>query len=118
MRNGFAIAVVVVVVGCSSAGADPAEQNAASGEEDLVTSAHLMYEGTCAFLHHCSSYSRRLPAGEVEWGCTGAEVCSDEALWVAGPSHAWCGKHVKICRSAGCGTAVVKDVSDAPRGEG
>jgi hypothetical protein len=84
---------------------------------DALTSvggkARLLYEGTCQFLHDCSSFSRRLPVGQVEWGCGGSKVCRDDDLWVAGPTRSQCDKHVKFCNGSKCVTATVRDVSVA-----
>ena len=95
----------------------PTEDDAEEGTTDEALSTakknvSLMYEGTCEFLHSCSSWSRRLPEGQVQWGCGGTS-CDDNANWVAGPSRAYCGKTVKICKGTSCTTAVVKDISVA-----
>jgi hypothetical protein len=95
----------------------PTDDEPDQGSTDEALSASpknvsLMYEGTCAFLHNCSTWSRKLPVGEVQWGC-GGTTCDDDANWVAGPSRAYCNKTVKICKGARCTTAVVKDISVA-----
>jgi hypothetical protein len=72
----------------------------------------LVYQGSCSFLHRCDSYSRNLPAGQVNWGCLGhGDVCVDSEHWASGPSRAYCGKTVKFCKGSTCTTAVIKDVS-------
>ena len=109
--------MAVVAVGCGSAPLDGSE-NAGAASEGALTEATLMFEGTCDFLHSCSSYSKHLPAGEVSWGCDGVEVCDDSAHWLAGPSHAYCGRTMQLCRNGVCTTARVKDVSDAHGWEG
>lgn len=112
------LSATLVVVACS---ADPGDEASPADEtEEALTSprsVHLMYEGTCAFLHNCSSWSRRLPAGQVQWGC-GGTTCDDDAAWVAGPSRSYCNKQVKICRGSSCVTAKVKDISVAKGWEG
>ena len=72
----------------------------------------IVYQGSCSFLHRCDSYSRPLPAGQVNWGCLGhGAVCVDSEHWASGPSRAYCGKTVKFCKGDVCTTAVIKDVS-------
>jgi hypothetical protein len=72
----------------------------------------LVYQGSCSFLHRCDSYSRNLPAGQVNWGCLGhGAMCVDSEHWASGPSRAYCGKTVKFCKGSTCTTAVIKDVS-------
>ncbi len=91
-------------------------------EEALTNkSVSLKYEGTCDFLRSCSRWSRGLPEGNVLWGCSAENThssngqrygaCEDDDLWVAGPTRAYCGKTVKICKSGTCVDAKVKDVS-------
>ena len=48
----------------------------------------------------------------MQWGCGGTD-CSDEELWIAGPSHAYCNRKAKICRAGKCTIATVRDISDA-----
>lgn len=94
---------------------DDPEATPESSTEDALTgskkSVKLLYEGTCAFLHNCSSYSRRLPVGQVQWGC-GGTTCSDSERWMAGPSRSYCGKSVKVCKGGTCTTGVVRDISN------
>jgi hypothetical protein len=89
------------------------EETTGESEDELRTlnNVPLKYEGTCDFLRSCSSYSRNLPAGNVTWGCTGVGMCSDSALWVAGPTRSYCGKTVRICNGTRCTNALVKDIS-------
>jgi hypothetical protein len=99
------------VVGCASY-ADDADEDMESSESELnARKVSLKYEGTCEFLRNCSSYSKSLPAGKVNWGCTGVGACSDSGKWVAGPNRSYCGKTVQICKGSKCTNAVVKDVS-------
>jgi len=97
--------------------ASPEDADAAEEESDSTSDAlskktvPLKYEGTCEFLRNCSSYSRNVAEGQVTWGCTGVGVCSDTALWVAGPTRASCGKRVRLCKGTLCTTALVKDIS-------
>lgn len=120
LRSGFALLVTAcMVVACSAEEEDGATSPDDSTGEALTSSksVSLMYEGTCAFLHHCSSYSRKLPGEEVQWGC-GGTTCDDTDLWMAGPSRTYCNKKVKVCRGSKCATATVKDISDAHGWEG
>ncbi|MBX3189782.1 MAG: SH3 domain-containing protein [Labilithrix sp.] len=86
---------------------------AASGGYANQRNIKLVYQGSCDFLHRCDSYSRRLPPGQVNWGCLGrGDVCIDSEHWASGPNRSYCGKTVKFCTPAGvCTTAVIKDVS-------
>jgi hypothetical protein len=109
------VAAATLVVGCASS---PDEADEATGEtEDALESGpstrsvDLKYEGTCAFLRNCSSWSRGLRPGTVRWGCEGVAECSDSGLWVAGPTRSYCGKTVRICRGERCVNAKVRDVS-------
>ena len=112
------VAVASLAVACTAAtedGSDPSEDPSSAAGEDALTSVRavsLMYEGSCAFLHNCSSWSRKLPEGEVQWGCGGTD-CSDDDLWIAGPSHSYCNRKAKICRGTKCTTATVRDISNA-----
>jgi hypothetical protein len=110
---GFLVFSSVVTVGVTGCATQTGEEEADSSESDLTgaRSVSLKYEGTCAFLKNCSSYSKNLPANSVSWGCTGVGLCSDSALWVAGPNRSYCGKTVKICKGSTCTNALVKDVS-------
>ena len=96
----------------------------ASNASSLVKSvgalvgSHIDFEGTCSFLHNCSSFSQKLPTGEVSWGCVGVKVCSDTDHWLAGPTSAYCGKTVTVCNGSKCSTGTVLDVSDAKAWEG
>jgi hypothetical protein len=78
----------------------------------------ILFEGSCSFLHSCSSFSEKLPAGEVSWGCVGVKTCSDTDHWLAGPSSAYCGKTVTVCKGTTCTTGTVLDVSSAGKWEG
>ncbi|MBS2012073.1 MAG: SH3 domain-containing protein [Deltaproteobacteria bacterium] len=72
----------------------------------------LVYQGSCDFLHRCDSYSRRLPAGQVNWGCLGrGAACVDTDHWMSGPNRSYCGKTVKVCKGSTCTTAKIMDVS-------
>jgi hypothetical protein len=118
LTRAFAlVAAASLAVACTAStedGTDGEESSSATGEDALTSprSVSLMYEGSCAFLHNCSAWSRKLPAGEVQWGCGGTD-CSDDALWIAGPSHSYCNRKAKICRGTRCTTATVRDISDA-----
>lgn len=83
-----------------------------------LVGSKIAFEGSCNFLHSCSSFSKKLPAGEVSWGCTGVAVCSDTAHWLAGPSRAYCNKTVTVCKGSSCTTGTVLDVSNAAEWEG
>jgi hypothetical protein len=113
---GRLLALPFVLIACSSSNESrTASDNAEAIAASTVT---LMYEGTCDFLHTCSTWSRKLPANEVMWGCGGAAVCSDSETWIAAPSRSYCGKTVTLCARGQCTTAVVRDVSDAHGWEG
>ncbi len=108
------VAAASLAVACAASSDDGSDgASSATGEDALTTpkSVSLMYEGTCAFLHNCSAWSRKLSAGHVQWGCGGTD-CSDDETWVAGPSHAYCNRTAKICRGTRCTTATVRDISD------
>lgn len=94
--------------GASSSGGPPDQGSYAHSK-----STRLVYQGTCDFLHRCDSYSRRLPAGQVNWGCLGrGDVCIDSDHWMSGPNRSYCGKTVKICKPDGtCTTGKIMDVS-------
>lgn len=82
------------------------------GNYSTTRNISIVYQGSCSFLHRCDSYSRALPAGQVNWGCLGhGAVCVDSEHWASGPSRAYCGKTVKFCKGDVCTTAVIKDVS-------
>jgi len=82
------------------------------GNYSTTRNISIVYQGSCSFLHRCDSYSRNLPAGQVNWGCLGhGDVCVDSEHWASGPSRAYCGKTVKFCKGSTCTTAVIKDVS-------
>lgn len=86
--------------------------NSSSGSYAHTKNIKIVYQGSCSFLHRCDSYSRPLPAGQVNWGCLGhGAVCIDSEHWASGPSRAYCGKTVKFCKGTTCTTAVIKDVS-------
>ena len=108
------LSLSVLGVACVATTDDDPELQGATDEalSTSVKNVSLMYEGTCDFLHSCSSWSRRLPAGQVQWGC-GGTTCDDDANWVAGPSRSYCNKTVKICKGTKCTNAVVKDISVA-----
>lgn len=113
-KLGLRIVVVAATSLASLAGCAseiPDEEYIGEEEGAATSSVSLKYEGTCEFLRSCSTYSRNLPAGKVSWGCTGVGACSDSALWVAGPTRAYCGKTVRICKGGTCTNALVKDVS-------
>ena len=119
LTRAFAlVAAAALAVACTASSADGTDgtedPSSATGEDALTSprSVPLMYEGSCAFLHNCSSWSRKLPEGEVQWGCGGTD-CSDDDLWIAGPSHSYCNRKAKICRGTTCTTATVRDISDA-----
>ncbi len=116
------VSLVSLVMAACSASPDTTDPgaDAPSATDDALTSPRsvsLLYEGTCDFLHQCSSFSRKLPAGEVQWAC-GGTTCDDSDLWIAAPAHKYCNRQVKICRSGTCATATVKDVSDVQGWEG
>ena len=109
------VAAASLAVACTASTEDNGEESSSAAGEDALTSPRsvpLMYEGSCAFLHNCSAWSRKLPEGEVQWGCGGTD-CSDDDLWIAGPSHSYCNRKAKICRGTKCTTATVRDISDA-----
>jgi len=109
--------LMLIVVACAA----PTEENGDEVDETegaATKSVSLKYEGTCDFLHSCSSWSRNLPRGEVLWGCDGADVCDDDAKWVAAPNRGYCGKKVQFCKSGTCTTATVKDISVSHDWEG
>jgi hypothetical protein len=82
------------------------------GNYSTTRNISIVYQGSCSFLHRCDSYSRNLPAGQVNWGCLGhGAACVDSEHWASGPSRAYCGKTVKFCKGDVCTTAVIKDVS-------
>jgi hypothetical protein len=83
-----------------------------------LVGSSILFEGSCNFLHSCSSFSKKLPAGEVSWGCVGVKACSDTDHWMAGPSRAYCNKTVNICHGSTCTTGQVLDVSNAGAWEG
>jgi len=90
-----------------------AADEAPVGKSKDALSTSLMYEGTCDFLRSCSSYSKELSPPQVTWGCEGVAECSDDELWVAGPSHAYCGRTMTICAGKTCTPVLVRDVSSA-----
>jgi hypothetical protein len=95
------------------------DSSSGSGEYAHSKKIALVYQGSCSFLHRCDSYSRNLPAGQVNWGCLGhGAVCVDSEHWASGPSRAYCGKTVKFCKGDTCTTAVIKDVSVSQDFEG
>jgi hypothetical protein len=118
LTRAFAlVAAASLAVACTAStedGTDGEDPSSATGEDALTSprSVSLMYEGSCAFLHNCSSWSRKLPEGHVQWGCGGTD-CSDDELWIAGPSHSYCNRKAKICHGTRCTTATVRDISDA-----
>lgn len=92
--------------------ADAAPRSNGDGTYSTTRNISIVYQGSCSFLHRCDSYSRNLPAGQVNWGCLGhGAVCVDSEHWASGPSRAYCGKTVKFCKGTTCTTAVIKDVS-------
>jgi hypothetical protein len=93
-------------------GASGGAASSGAGSYANTRNIALVYQGSCSFLHRCDSYSRNLPAGQVNWGCLGhGDVCVDSEHWASGPSRAYCGKTVKFCKGGTCTTAVIKDVS-------
>lgn len=121
VRGLVALSISGVLIACA-ASSEPTED--ADSSSDAITAptsgaGHLLYEGTCEFLHDCSSYSKKLPAGEVAWGCADVpKTCANDELWVAGPTTSQCGKHVKFCHNGTCAVALVKDVSVSHSWEG
>jgi hypothetical protein len=109
--------IVVGLIGLAGCAVSPDAEEAYGESDEALTSrprtttVDLKYEGTCQFLRNCSSWSKGLPVGHVLWGCDGEGACSDSALWVAGPTRAYCGKTVRICKGGRCVNAKVKDVS-------
>lgn len=88
--------------------AGPADQGTYANSRNV----RIVYQGSCDFLHRCDSYSRRLPVGQVNWGCLGYGVaCVDSEHWLSGPNRSYCGKTVKICKGSTCTTGKVMDVS-------
>ncbi len=119
LARAFAlVAAASLAVACTASSGDGSDGSvdpaSATGADALTSprSVSLMYEGSCAFLHNCSAWSRKLPEGEVQWGCGGTD-CSDDELWIAGPSHSYCNRKAKICHGSRCTTATVRDISDA-----
>jgi hypothetical protein len=93
--------------------------DSSAGEYAHSKKIALVYQGSCSFLHRCDSYSRNLPAGQVNWGCLGhGAACVDSEHWASGPSRAYCGKTVRFCKGTTCTTAVIKDVSVSQDFEG
>lgn len=107
----FLSIATIGAVGCSAQTETDEEMDATESDLSGSRNVSLKYEGTCAFLKNCSTYSRNLGANQVRWGCTGVGICSDSAKWVAGPNRSYCGKTVKICKGSTCTNALVKDVS-------
>jgi hypothetical protein len=115
----LSVVTLTFLIACSSAdpldedASDPAAAEALSKRKQAPDNgtADLKYEGTCSFLRECSSFSKKLRAPTVQWGCEGAAACDDDELWVAGPTHGHCGKHVRFCKGNKCATALVRDVS-------
>lgn len=92
----------------SSTSGGPPDQGSYANSKNV----RLVYQGSCDFLHRCDSYSRRLPAGQVNWGCLGhGAACVDSEHWLSGPNRSYCGKTVKICKGSTCTTGKVMDVS-------
>jgi uncharacterized protein YraI len=107
-EEGWASGMYLRAQGSSSSSGS----SSGGGNYGTTRSIDLKYQGSCDFLHRCDSYSRGLPAGQVEWGCLGhADRCIDSEHWASGPSRAYCGKTVRFCKGATCTTAVIKDVS-------
>jgi hypothetical protein len=113
LRLGASALAAVVVVACAA----PSDENDEDGDVDATEGAataktiSLKYEGTCAFLRNCSTWSRDVDEGDVRWGCTGVGACDDDGLWMAGPTRSYCGKKVQVCKNGSCTTATVKDIS-------
>lgn len=119
LYRGSVLVLGTVLVGACASTPEVEDENVDDGSAAVTrASTNMMYEGTCDFLRSCSRFSRGLPAGQVTWGCTGRGACDDDALWVAGPSRAHCGKTVRVCKGSLCTNAVVKDVSSARAWEG
>lgn len=117
--GALAVSLSFLVVACAAPTDDEGEEDEIGETEGAATrSVSLKYEGTCDFLHSCSSWSRGLPEGQVLWGCGGAGTCDDDGLWVAGPNRSYCGKKVQICKGGKCTTAKVKDISVSHDWEG
>lgn len=112
------VASLSIVVACAAPTDEESEDDVNEVEGAATKSVSLKYEGTCDFLHNCSSWSRNLSGGQVLWGCTGAGSCDDDALWVAGPTRSYCGKKVQFCKNGKCTTATVKDISVSRDWEG
>jgi hypothetical protein len=117
-----AVLIPVSSIACATEVAANKDENGAETAEALSNkSALLKYEGTCEFLRSCSKWSRGFPEGNVVWGCNAENTiesgsdeygpCEDDDLWVAGPTHAYCGKTVRVCNGSVCVDAKVKDVS-------
>jgi hypothetical protein len=104
-----------VFLACASSSGDSAEGDGADTTGDALSASNgnvsLLYEGTCEFLHECSSFSRKLPANGVQWGCGFPPSCDNSDLWVAGPTHGNCSKFARFCNGSLCANALVKDVS-------
>jgi hypothetical protein len=98
---------------------DGASSSGSTDGYSTTKNIKIVYQGSCSFLHRCDSYSRGLPAGQVNWGCLGhGEMCVDSEHWASGPSRAYCGQTVKFCKGTTCTTAVIKDVSVSHSFEG
>ncbi len=96
------------VTRATATGSEDPEQ----GSYEHSRATKLVYQGSCDFLHRCDSFSRRLPEGQVNWGCLGhGDACVDSEHWLSGPSHSYCGKTVKICKGSTCTTGKIMDVS-------
>lgn len=116
---GVAIFALTAAVACGAADGDEPQDNGIAHTDDELTSANLLFEGTCQFLRTCSTYSQGLPVGEVMWGCEGQGDCDDDDLWIAAPRNGalgltqkkLCGRQVKLCKGSKCVVAKVRDKS-------
>jgi hypothetical protein len=113
-RRGLCFLGLTLLIACSSGPTSPD----ASVSSEAIGAINLLFEGSCAWLRQCDSYSRRQPVGHVTFGCSGPGVCSDTAPWVAAPNRSYCGKTVRFCAGAKCTNALVKDVSSTHDWEG
>jgi hypothetical protein len=118
LRLGALFGCLSIVVACAAPSDETNDDDVGETEGAATKTVSLKYEGTCDFLHSCSSWSRNLPRGEVLWGCDGAGVCDDDAKWVAAPNRSYCGKKVQFCKNGSCTTATVKDISVSHDWEG
>jgi hypothetical protein len=114
VKRGLMLCVAATLAGCD--GELGGEWEGEEGEREIsaLKTVHLYYEGSCAFLRKCSSWS---VGGVVHFGCGGTD-CSDGVPFLAAPSAAYCGKTATVCTGSRCTTARVRDISNIHAWEG